>query len=145
MHIFVPFLKGWTNAPTTADYEVQRWLAEGTGRTLGGQVVVLQLAWALMPVRQSADPAAGQMGETASAGKSGREVNVDVVQVQASPGIGSDVHLTPPSNQHLTDTVSANWQCAGIPPWWPAKTLASIGTVGHSELTLLPAVGKVLM
>jgi hypothetical protein len=75
----------------------QRWLVEqGAGRALGGLVAVLQLTGATVPVRKQTDPAAIKMSEATSSGSGGSEVGVDVMQIQAPLGIGSDVHRAPP-------------------------------------------------
>jgi len=87
----------------------QRWLAEqAAGRALGGLVAVLQLTRAAVPVRQPTDPAAVKMSETASSGIGGSEVDADVVQIQAPPDIGSNVHRAPPLYDILAGPVSAS-------------------------------------
>jgi hypothetical protein len=47
-------------------------------------------------VRQQTEPAAVKMSEAASSVVGGSEVDTDVVQIQAPPDIGSDVHRAPP-------------------------------------------------
>jgi hypothetical protein len=63
--------------------------------------MVLQLAGTAVPVRQLADPATLQMSETASTRTGCSEIDIDVVQVQAPPDVGSVVHSTPPPIRQL--------------------------------------------
>ena len=68
--------------------------------------MVPQLTTAMVPVGELADPAAVEVGETASSGTGGSEVDADLVQVQAPRDIGSVVHPAPSYDQHLDCTVS---------------------------------------
>ena len=69
-------------------------------------MVVLQLTTAVVPVAELADPAAGEMGETASSGTGGSEVDADVAQVQAPRDIGSSYIRHLPMINISTGTVS---------------------------------------
>jgi hypothetical protein len=72
--------------------------------------VVPQLTTAVVPVGELAEPAAVEVGETASSGTGGSEVDADGVQVQAPRDIGSVVHPAPSYDQHL------DWHCVGVSP-----------------------------
>jgi len=72
--------------------------------------VVLQLTTAVVPVAELADPAAVEMGETASSGTGGSEVDADVVQGLSAAGHRFVVHPAPSYDQHL------DWHCVGVSP-----------------------------
>jgi hypothetical protein len=64
------------------------------------------------------------MGETASGGARHREVDADVVQAQAPPDIGPDLHLAPPLTDVHLALCRVCLSCLG-------KALLSTGKVGH--------------
>jgi hypothetical protein len=69
-------------------------------------VGVPQPTTAVVPMAALADPAAVEMGETASSGTGGSEVDADVVQVQAPRDIGSSSIRHLPMINISTGTVS---------------------------------------
>jgi hypothetical protein len=114
---------GWSEVWLLALHDSRRWP--------GGSLLIPELTRAGVSVRQLADAAGVEMGETAPAGTGDSEVDTDVVQVQAPPDIDCVIH---------SDTFSAhdNYRTvSGLLLFSRTESLQTIGNIGDVRTDLL--------